>query len=234
MRPPLLLAALTLCGCDQPASVAPAASASASASASTAPSPSGAEPAAPPPADLDVAALQKALKCGGENKAGACGVLAKFATCAAWNPVVPSGDGRWIGHGYVVDGSKTGEQITLLRARRVPTNEVGQGQLGAKIGIAELTKEEGAAFEQADRTIRYFERQDVPPRSNPTVEHIKQRTSFPESSSLRTASGKVYALTQHGAFLCQGAKQTILLVQRTSSRGASGDGLYAELWATSW
>src|SRR4051812_37636271 len=108
MRGPLLLAALVLGGCDQPASVAPAASASAVASA--APSPSAAEPAAPPPADLDVAALQKALKCGGE-KSGACGVLSKFATCTAWNPAVPSGDGRWIGHGYLVDGAKTTEQI---------------------------------------------------------------------------------------------------------------------------
>lgn len=232
MRLHLAAFALALRACEQPSST-PVASASAAAPPPPAALASAPPAAAPAPPDLDLAAVQKALKCGGE-KTGACGVLAKVASCTAWNPSVPSGDGRWLGHGWLVEGGKTTEQLTLVRARRVPTNEVGPGQLGVKIAITDLGKQEGQAFEQADRVIRIFERSDTPPRSSPTLEHVKQRTEWPESSAMRTVGAQVYALTQNGAYLCEGAKRTVLLVQRGSVRGASADGLYAELWPISW
>ena len=102
-----------------------------------------------------------------------------------------------------------------------------------KLGIAELEKEEGTAFDQAGRAIRAFERGDVPPRSSPTLEHIKKREAWQEAYAAKTVGGQVYANTKGGTFVCQGPKQRLLLVQRASSR-ASGDGLYAELFATSW
>ena len=221
--------AVALAACDSP-TAAPAASAAVSA----APPPhetAAPAPPPPPPPDVDVAQLQKALKCGGDAHSGACGVLAKMASCRAWDPIVPSGDGRWLGHGWVVEGAKTTDQVTVLRARRVPTSEVGPGQLGVRIALAELPKQEGAAFDQADRAIRAFERSDVPSKSNPTLEYVKQRTTWPESAALRTVGGQVYALTTNGAYLCQGPGRSVLV---RGARGASGDGLYAELWPTSW
>lgn len=229
MRRLLIVLALALAACEKP-TASPAASASAA--PPPPPTPTAAAPAPAPP-DLDLAAVQKALKCGGE-RTGACGVLAKIATCTAWNPIVPSGDGRWLGHGWLVEGGKTTDHLTLVRARRVPTNDVGPGQLGARISVTELGKQEGQAYEQADRVIRIFERSDTPPRSSPTLEHVKQRADWPESFAMRTAGGQVYALTQNGTYLCEGAKRTVLLVQRGSSHGASADGLYAEVWPTSW
>jgi hypothetical protein len=228
MRRPLLAAvAVALAACDAP-SAAPAASAS----AAPPPPPAASAPAAPPPPDLDVGALQKALKCGGDAKSGACGVLAKMASCTAWDPIVPSGDGRWLGHGWLVEGAATTDQLTVMRARRVPTGEVGPGQIGVRIAVADLPKQEGDAFEHADRALRAFERQDVPPKSSPTLEYLKKRTEWPEASAMRTTGGQVYALTQNGTYLCQGPRRTVLVAQRGASHG--GDGLYAELWPTSW
>lgn len=228
MRRPLLVAfALALAACDAP-SAAPAASAS----VAPLPPPPPAAPAAPAPPDLEVAPLQKALKCGGDAKSGPCGVLAKMATCAAWDPVVPSGDGRWLGHGWVVEGAATTDQITVMRARRVPTSDVGPGQLGVRISVADLPKEEGEAFTQADRALRAFERQDVAPKSSPTLEYLRRRTDWPEAFAVSTVGKQVYALTQSGTYLCQGPRRTVLVAQRGASRG--GDGLYAELWPTSW
>jgi hypothetical protein len=191
-------------------------------------------PPAPAPPDLDVSAQQRTLKCG-DTKSGACGVLAKMAICGAWNPVVPSGDGRWIGRGWLIEGAKTTDQITVARARRVPTSEVGPGQLGVRIAVAELPRQEGAAFDQADRAIRAYERADVPPRSSPTLEYLKRRTDWSEASALVTASGgHVYALTTNGTYLCQGPSRSLLVFERAGTRGAGADGLYAELWPTSW
>jgi hypothetical protein len=220
--------ALALAACDPPA---PASDASApTTTAAAPPAASAAATPAPTPPDLDVAAQQRALKCGGDTKSGACGVVARMASCTPWNAIVPSGDGRWLGRGWLVEGTKTTEQITLVRARRVPTSEVGAGQLGARIAVTDLPKQEGAAFEQAERAIRAYERADVPPRSSPTLDYVKQRSEWPEFAALRTAGGQVYALTANGTYLCQGPNRALLVVQR----GAGGDGLYAELWPTTW
>src|SRR5262245_19476409 len=83
-------------GCDsKPAEsgAATTATVSASATASVTEAPSSSAPASPPPADLDVAALQKALACGGNAKSGPCLVLAGFAACKGWSAEAPSGDG---------------------------------------------------------------------------------------------------------------------------------------------
>src|SRR5262249_49757275 len=72
----LAAAALVLVGCDPPAGGA-AGSASASA-APPPPAPTTTATPLPAPADLDVAPIQKALKCATDAKSGPCGVLAKM------------------------------------------------------------------------------------------------------------------------------------------------------------
>lgn len=240
---PVFFAALALgalAACDNaPSTTGGAASASASATASApvaATTPAApAQPPPPAPDDLDVAAVQKALKCANDSKYGPCRVLAGFTSCnKEWNPVAPSGDARWLGRGYVVEGSKTTEIFSMVRSKRVPSSEIAPGQLPVKIGIAELEKEEGAAFDQAERAIRAFERGDSAPRSSPTLEYIKKRESWPDAFGSRTVGGQVYAMAQGGIFVCQGKKQQLLVVQRSTTKASSGDGLYAEVYATSW
>ena len=229
----LVVSALLLPACDPPAA---STSASAAPSVSEAPSPPPAPTAEamPPPDDLDVATVQKALKCGGDAKSGACGVLAKYATCTPWNPVSPSGDARYIGRGTLVEGAKSTESVVVLRSKRAPLNEVGPGQLGVKIGLGEITKEDGSAFDQSGQAIRSFERSDAPGKANATIEYVKKRTQWVEAFANKTAGGQVYAIMKAGTFLCQGPRQSVLMVQKAGSRTSSGDGLYAELWAASW
>jgi hypothetical protein len=104
-----------------------------------------------------------------------------------------------------------------------------------RIAVADLPKSEGAAWEHADRAIRAFERADVPPRGSPVPDYVKNRTDWPgEVSALRTTGGNVYAMSNGGTYLCQGPNRALLVVQRASAAGAGGDGIYAELWPTSW
>lgn len=237
MRSPLallaLLASAALAGCDP--SPAPGAAPATSAAPSAAPSAQSApEPAPPPPEDLDVAELQAALKCAGNPKLAPCAVLAKVATCTPWSASPPSGEGRWIGRASVVAEGKTTDTVAVLRLKSVPTVEVGPGQMNVKIALAEIPKEESAALGQADKIIRAFERGDVPPRQSPTLEYLKGRTDWPDAPAVRTKGGHVQAIAQGGTYLCEGPKRQLLAVQRAATRRGSGDGMYAELWATTW
>ncbi|MDI1448052.1 hypothetical protein [Polyangium sp. 6x1] len=236
-RPFAVLVSIALAACSKE----PAGDSAEPARTGTPAPPSAAPPAqaTPPeaiaaPDDLDVAALKKALKCASDAKSGPCAVLNAFGTCKPWNAVVPSGDGRWIGRGYRVEGGKTSDEFTVVRSRRVPANEVGPGQLPAKVGIGDIAKQEGQAFSQADRLIRTLERSDVPPRSNMALEYLKKRESWPEGFTMKTVGGQVYVASEGGAFVCQGPKQELYLVQRAATRGGAGEGLYATAYPVSW
>ena len=196
--------------------------------------PAATDPAPPPPPDLDVAALQKALACPAGAKTGPCGVLAGFASCKAWSGEVPSGDGRWLGRGFEVDGKTTTEQVTVLRARRVPTGDVGPGQLPARVALGAIDKETGSPFKEADKAIRAMERSDVPPKGNAAIEHLKGITQWSEAFVTRTAGGQVYGLSHGGLYACEGPKRELYVVRRASTRAGTGDGLYATLWGATW
>lgn len=223
-------------GCDPKPGDGAAASTTATSSAATsatATAPSAAD-LPPPPADLDIAALQKTLACAANAKSGPCGVLAAMASCKPWSAEAPSGDGRWLGRGFEVDGKKTSEQVTMLRVRRVPTNEVGPGQLPARVALGFIDKDEGSAYGEADKAIRAMERSDVPPKGNAAIAHLKAMTQWSEVFVTRTAGGHVYGLAHGGLFACEGPKRELLVVRRGSTRAGTGDGLYATLWAATW
>ncbi len=232
---PLVVLSLVVLGCGNGANDAPSASASAVASSAPPITPTASSPPPPAPDDLDVSALQKGLKCANDTKAaGACGVLAKFTACKPWNPVTPAGDGRWIGRGVEVEKGKTSEVFVMLRAKRVPTSEVGPGQMGAKVAVDELPKGDKDAYDAADRAIRILERQDVAPRFNPTLDYLKKREQWNDAFATATAGGQVYLQTKGGGFVCVGPKQQLLVAQRAPTGGSAGDGIYAEVWATTW
>lgn len=234
---PLLFVLPNLVACDQQG-----AGASAPGSSAVVPPLPPAVSTAPPaldtaptsPEDLDIKGFQKQLACPAEPKSGPCAVLAAYAACTPWNATTPSGDGRWIGRGHRVEGGKTTEEFTVFRARRVPQNEVGPNQLPLKVGIADIAKSEGAAWEQAERAIKAFSKHDVPPRGNAAVEFLKRKDNWPEGFVLRTAGGQAYVVLEGGAFVCQGAHQQLIVVHRASTRGGKADGVYAEVWPSSW
>lgn len=225
------LAFLTFAACD-PSPKPGAAPASSSAAAATS-SPPAAEPPPPPPNDLDVAELQSTLKCAADAKSGHCAVLAKMRSCTPWDASVPSGDGRWLGRAWIIADGKVTETFAGLRLKRVPLVEVGPGQLALKIALAEIPKD-GPDRENIDRVLRAFERGDVPPRTSPALEYLKQRQEWPDAPAVRTKGGHIFAVAQGGAYFCEGPKRTVLAVQQAETRRGSGDGIYAELWATAW
>jgi hypothetical protein len=194
--------------------------------------------AAPRLADADLDTLQKKLKCDPSvaAKDGPCKIVLAMQKCATWGAATPSGDGRFIGHGWTVNAGAQDDQVTILRARAVPASDVQTWQLPLKIALAQIPKDAGPAYAQAERAINAFERHDVPPPKNSAMDFLKSKSDWPgESSAARSMGKMVETFSDHPIYVCQEAQQEIVLVQQASADiGLNADGLYAELWAASW
>ncbi len=221
---------------------AASASASPSASAPETPEAGPTEGLGNPPrlADADIETLEKGLKCAAGvpagTKTGPCRVLGVMEKCNDWNPASPSGDGRYMGHGWVVDGAKTTDIVAVLRSHSVPQSEVKPWQLPVKIAVSSIGKEAGPAFLQADKAINAYSRHDVPPPKNAAVDFLKQKSDWAnEAPAARTMGAMVETFSDRPTYICQGPGQQIEIVQQASADiGLKSDGLYAELWASSW
>jgi hypothetical protein len=180
----LVLALLGVIACkDEPAPTAPTATATAAATAPTA-------TAAPQmPEALEVETLTTALGC---TKAahGPCSVLLEFRDCVAWSPVTSSGDGRWMGHGNVVKNGAFTEEITLLRSRRVPTAEVGPGQLGAKIAIQAIPDDRSLELEEANARSTPFRAVTCPDPRTPAWATSRSSRTGPKGSVHRRKTSR--------------------------------------------
>jgi hypothetical protein len=227
----LVTLALTLPGC--PDTSTSGAAASASASATSAPSPKPSAEALPKPEKLDVDALKAALKCTGKSS-GPCEILEEWKDCAPMNPVTQSGDGRWMGKGYVVKNAAFIDEFTLVRSKAVPASQVAAGTLPAKIAIDSIPDDRGGEKTNAEKAIHAYERGDVPLPTNTAVRYVKERTEWSEAPVQNADGNQLYVATGSGAYLCQAKKQRLLLIRRSTTRNHAGDGVYAVLWPVSW
>ena len=153
--------------------------------------------------------------------------------CKPWTGLSPSGDGRWFGKSYAIAGGKTVESYVVLRSRTVPSTEVGEGQIPARIAIDGIAAE-GTLAGAAERTLRASEHHDVPTKGNPFPPLIKTKTDFTESPAMPTVKGHVLVLSAEQTFVCEGDGQQLFAITPSASGAAKGDGHYAEVWPTTW
>ncbi|MBW2457141.1 MAG: hypothetical protein JRI68_21685 [Deltaproteobacteria bacterium] len=234
MRSPSVLVALPLLllGCDD-GSKPTAGASSATATGSTKAKPTSTGQAGPPPKALAVESLKKALKCGAKSP-GPCEVLAEFENCTPWNPTGGSGDGRWMGFGYVVKQGKFVDQLTVLRNRRVPLTEVGPGQLPVMIAIGSIPEDQSAVARHAPKAIRALSRGDVPKETSAAVAYLKKRTDWSENYAMKAEGDQIYVNLGAGAHLCGINNQRLVMMARTGGSENATDGIYAALYPVSW
>jgi hypothetical protein len=197
---------------------------------------SGPPRAVTPGVDIDVTALRKLLGCTPADGRGPCKVLDTMAHCTPWNPVAPSGDGRYMGKGWLVQGTNIEERVAILRSHSVPAGATASWQLPVKIAFGEIRPDAGPAFAQSGRAINAYERHDVPPAKNAAVDFLKETTDWHnESRAVRTSGTMVETFSDSPAYLCRGPDQEVVLVEQGfGAEGKSADGLYARVWASSW
>jgi hypothetical protein len=234
---PVVALGAALLGCTQDQARPNAAS---SASVATRPIPPSARatpsaaPDLPTPEPLDVASLQKALKCSPKSAGGPCRVLNDFKACLPQKLLTPSGDGRWMGYGYVARAGAFTDEFTLLRSRAVPAAEVGKTQIAAKIGLARIPEEEEVVRRQAEKSVAALARNDVPKVGNAAIAYIKELKEWTEAYAVNAQDNQIYVAAADGFYLCAVSGLRLLLVQRVAAPKNPGDGLYAELWPVSW
>jgi hypothetical protein len=186
-----------------------------------------------PPNALEVDKLKASLKCG-KGGHGPCEVLQEFQECQKFDPITQSGDGRWLGQGYVVKKSAFIDELTLLRTRRVPLAEVGPGQLGAKIATGNIPDDRVAERRHAEAAVRAFRRGDVAKQTNAAMDYIKGRTEWQEAFSMQAKDNQVFFAAAGGGYLCAKDKQRLLMVRLSGDREHPADGVYAVMWPVSW
>lgn len=229
----LLAASSVLAGCDEPP-VGPAATSSASA-ATAKPKPSASAGPVKKQAAIEVERLKKALRCTATSQGGPCLVLNDFKDCQPHKLITPGGEGRWIGRGYRVKNTKYVEEYTLVRSRRVPTSEVGAGQVGAKVALTQIPESESGALQRAPRAINKLAHDDAPKANNPAMLYLKNLKDWSESYATEADDNQVYVSFDDGIYLCQQhAHQRLLLIGPSKSGKHPADGLYAEVYPASW
>ena len=184
------------------------------------------------PEKLDVAALKASFKCG--KASGPCEVLEEWKDCGPLNPVTQSGDGRWMGKGYLVKNGAFIEEVSLVRSKAVPTSRVGLGALPAIVAVDAIPDDRAGERSNAEKAIAAFERGDVPLPTNTAIRYVKERTEWSDAPVMAAEDNQLYVATGSGAYLCARSKQRMLLVRRSPSRSHAGDGVYAVLWPVSW
>jgi hypothetical protein len=230
----LLIVGLLLVACEKSAT-GPTPVASASASAEVASEPPRAPRVAP--LDVEVAKLQKALRCGATERDDACGVLARFAKAGRFILDVPSGEGRWFGRAYVVEQGKERFQYVTMLARRLPTARVGPGELPLSVGIDPLPGQ-FVVFGQDLWSGLESSKGRRAKKKNPAFGYLKAYAPKAERGAMNTQGASVQTLGEIGEdtgyFRQESLKRIYLVRPATAGAAAPGDGTYAALWMAVW
>ena len=134
----------------------------------------------------------------------------------------------------MVSQSKFIPEFTLLRSKRVAVNQVGPGQIAAKLGVANIPDDRAAEKRHAEKALRAYKRGDVTKAINAAVRYIKQRDDWPEAFALQAEANQIYVAVSGGAYLCARKDQRLIVVKRAGNRTHPADGVYAIMWPVSW
>ena len=222
------VALLAAAACEKGSSPSPPAASAPPASAPAQSAPAAAPRAAPP--DLDAEALGKRLGCSAGKAKHACSILAEFAQAGRWSGETPSGEGRWLGNAYTLAKGNEKKETTILVAKRAGTSQIGASDLPIRVAIG--TPPEGM-WRDIDKLVRVLSSSSNVSKSNPAVKYVREFSSTADRGAVASAGTSVRLIAEESVYLRQGSARKVLMV-RLANEPSSGDGTYAELWATTW
>lgn len=205
--------------------------------ASTASEPAAEQPKREPVEDFDVAGLKEEFKCPNKTNAAVCEVIEGFAGGTKWNFATIQGkDARYFGKAVVRKGGELQERWVFLVVKKVPLNEVTEGDLPLKIALRELDESQTAEINHADKLMWKLRRDDAVTKSNQTANYILGYAPSKWDSAAQTKGESVIFHIGGGAFVRQGEKRTLQLVKLEAAKpgASSADGLFVRLYPLSW
>ncbi len=220
-----------LAGCDK-AATNKSAGPSAPSTVEPAPSASQPVPVPPAPADIQVEALLEELKCAKAGPKQACRVIKEFAQAQRFTAQPPSGEGRWVGQAYTVDKGVEKKKESILWAKRVPTSQVGPGDLPVKVGYEFFPD---YLDSHAEKLVRALSRGDPPSPKNQAFPFVQKVVPGKQRVIVNTNGQSVHVTSEESIYIRAKAPRGVYLVNPSNATGASsGDGMYAELWLADW
>jgi hypothetical protein len=225
------VALIAASGCDKADSKKKSSTPTAT-SANVEPLPSVAPVAPPAPQDMDVAALERDLNCAKTGPKLACRIIKDFSQSQRYTAHTPSGEGRWVGHAFVVVKGVESERELVLWAKVVPTSQVGPGDLAIKVGFDFFPDE---LKSHAEKLVRTLGRGDPPSPKNQAFPFAKAYIPAKQRVIVNTAGQSVHVTAEESIYLRAKAPRSVFIVNPSTSREAApGDGMYAELWLADW
>jgi hypothetical protein len=204
-----------------------------SASASAEPAPAAARPAQPPPPDVDAQDLAEDLGCDEKAKGDLCRIVSEFAAGEKWKPTIPSGRGVWVGTAHQIGKDKEPELIAL-RAKTVPTAQVGPSDLPLMIGFEPLPEEHLAA---GAKLVRALQRGGQGKLTNPALPFLEDRfIPQMEFGAMQTEGTSTKLLSNDDVYIRKLSLKKIALVKLDAALPGTKDvsGMVAELWSAVW
>lgn len=230
----LLMALLTvgaLASCDKSESKKTASPAAPTASEAPA-AVSMPTPAPPAPADVNVNALGEDLKCPKSGAKQACRIVKEFAQAQRFTAQTPSGEGRWVGQAFIVEKGVEKQREIILWAKRVPTSQVGPGDLPIKVGYEFFPDE---LKSHAEKLVRALSHGDPPSPKNQAFPFVQKVVPSKQRVIVNTNGQSVHVTSEESIYIRAKAPRSVYLVNPSNASGAgSGDGMYAELWLADW
>jgi hypothetical protein len=194
------------------------------------------EPAAAPLApDIDVRSLERQLNClRGRRHAQACRILHEFARATQGIGQAPSGQGRFMGTAYLVNGGVERPDLVLLQAANVPASSVGPTDIPLRVAIDSLPKNK----RREGRTLaRALARGHMPSTTNKALSFAKSWTSENGRIAMTTDGPSVRLIAEEPTYVRQKGQKALVIKMKPPIPGVAvppGDGTYAELWAITW
>ena len=226
---PALLLAL---GCDEKAEKSAAAPAASSAS-----QPEVAAPKREKVSDFDVKPLLEQFKCPNKTNKDVCEVFEGFAKGTKWNLTsIQSEQARYFGKAIVYKGGEATERWVFLVVKKVPLNEITEGDLPLKIALRELDDSRTTEIGQAEKLMWLLKRDDAVTKRSQTANYVLDYTPSNWDSSAETKGNSIILHVDGGAFVRQGEARSLHLVKVDVARpgATSTDGMFVQLYPISW
>jgi hypothetical protein len=199
-------------------------------SVSTAAASATAEP--PAPADLDVTALERDLRCSKTGPKQVCRILKEFAAAQRYTAKTPSGEGRWVGQAFTVEKGVEKEREIILWAKTVPTSQVGPGDLPIKVGFDFFPDD---LKSHAEKLVRALTHGEPPSPKNQAFPYVQSFVPSKQRVIVNTAGQSVHVTAEESIYIRAKPPRSVYIVNPANTAGAAaGDGLYAELWLAVW
>lgn len=199
--------------------------------ADAAPAPdSAAQPVRVAPKDLDVEALRSKLKCS-RSRSEACRVLAEFSNAKTFSWQTPAGEGRWVGHAYLVGKDEEAKDFMVLWVKQVPTATVDRDLLPIKLGTGMLPEN---LLDNRWKLVHAMKTNSAVSRRNRAHPVAVEFVPTEQHGATRTEGASIGSFTSEKAFIRQSGRAVYYVRPSSDPAASKGEGTYAELWPVSW